>query len=253
MTKHRKREEWIAEILEAAASVIDENGYPNLTMEAIASRTGLSKGGVYRFYKNKKDVALALFAKLYLKMLDFDVDEVAGWSLPIEETVFRLLFAQPETGGSDDDLSDEERNGRIWVQLLPETHWSQEFRREGLRLQGRVRAKYRDLVLKLIERDGILVSTDFEQRLETALELGTAMMQGLVTQSTTGASRGERAEALRKFIGVMMAHVLGGQGSAASRGLVEGLAQAQARAQPQPRTKTQTQPETQTPRRRGDR
>lgn len=198
MTRHRKREEWIADILAAAAEVIDRSGYPNLTMEAIAASTGLSKGGVYRFFKNKRDVALALFSKLYLQLLDFDLDAVLQWNASIEETIFRLLFSQFDAERSD------ERTGRIWVQLLPETTWSEDFRQEARRLQEVLTDKYRRLVRRLIERDRISVPADFEGRLQVAFDLGTAIMQGLVIQGTTGAPRAVRARLLRQFIAVMM-------------------------------------------------
>ena len=204
MTKHRDREEWIKDILEAAAEVIDKTGYPNLTMEAIATESGLSKGGIYRFFKNKEDVALALFSRLHLQLLDFAISDVLSWKLTIEETVSFLLFAQ---------INDEraERVERIWIQLLPETRWSKDFRDESQRLTKYMREKYRALISKMVVRDGLEVTGDFGGRLKTALDFGVAMMQGLGIQGSGGMPREERADLLKRFIKMMMDYVLGGR------------------------------------------
>lgn len=201
MTKHRTKEAWVEDILDSATQVIDEDGYPNLTMEAIASRSGLSKGGVYRIFKNKKEVALALFRRLHLRLLDFDINEVESWGLSIEETVTRLLFAQL-------DGEDAEKVERTWIQLLPETRWSESFRVEAQRIKGQLREKYRELIERLVARDGVEVRGAFEGRLKTALDLGVAMMQGMAIQGTEGTPRESRADLLSRFIEMMMAYVI---------------------------------------------
>ena len=202
LTKHRNKEAWIEDILEAAAEVIDRSGYTNLTMEAIAAESGLSKGGIYRFFKNKEDVALALFSRLHMELLDFGVSEVISWNTSLEDTISRLLFVQLEGDKAA-------RVERIWIQLLPETLWSQAFRDEAQRLTRYMRGKYRKLIGKIVERDGVDAAEGFSVRLETALDFGVAVMQGLSIQGSEGMPREERADLLKRFIQVMMEYVLG--------------------------------------------
>jgi len=49
-------EESKAAILKAAAEVFPERGYLKTTMRAIARRAGISVGGIYLYYKNKKEL-----------------------------------------------------------------------------------------------------------------------------------------------------------------------------------------------------
>ncbi len=202
MTKHRKREEWIEEILEAAADELVGVGYSKLTMEGIAARTELSKGGVYRFFANKREVALALFTKHYREQLDFDVEEVVLWDLPITEILYRLLFELWEEGKL-------RRDQKVWVQLFPETLHDNEFSSERERLLGQLREKFGDLVTRLIERFGLEKDDQFDQNLDTALRLGIALMEGLVIQGTSGASLEEQAALVRRFIDVMLVDTFG--------------------------------------------
>jgi AcrR family transcriptional regulator len=62
-------------------------------MEAIAARTALSKGGVYRFFANKREVALALYTRCYDEHLDFEIDDAVAWGLPISETISCMVLA----------------------------------------------------------------------------------------------------------------------------------------------------------------
>ncbi|MFW5739420.1 MAG: TetR/AcrR family transcriptional regulator, partial [Myxococcota bacterium] len=159
MTKHRKKEEWIDEILNAAAARIVEEGYPNLTMEAIAARTTLSKGGVYRYFSNKRDVALALFQRVYMNSVDFDIDEIVALNLSIENTIRHLLESHREAAQLQQDHS-------IWVQLIPETLWDEGFREERKRLFSMLEAKYASLFRRIAERDGLVIGPDVEPAFE---------------------------------------------------------------------------------------
>ena len=50
----------VAELIEAAESVIAENGYEATTMSAIAERAGASIGSLYQFFPNKAAITQAL-------------------------------------------------------------------------------------------------------------------------------------------------------------------------------------------------
>lgn len=48
-------------IFEAAVQCFNETGYDNTSMESIAQRSGISKGGLYHYFPSKKDLFLELF------------------------------------------------------------------------------------------------------------------------------------------------------------------------------------------------
>ncbi|MFO8070806.1 MAG: TetR/AcrR family transcriptional regulator [Polyangia bacterium] len=196
MTRHRTPEQRREEILEAAAAELIDSGSSRLTMEAVAARTALSKGGVYRFFANRGELSLALFARCYERALDFDMREVLDWGLPLRETVFRLLFSRFDESHSLDES--------VWVRLIPETLRDPRFRRERMRLTARIRERFAELVRCVVERDGLRVRPGFDERLDTSLMLGQAMLEGLTLQGPAGEPRGERAELLLRFIDLLL-------------------------------------------------
>lgn len=50
----------LARILDACAELLDETGYENLSTRAVALRAGVPIGSVYRFFGNKRALAIAL-------------------------------------------------------------------------------------------------------------------------------------------------------------------------------------------------
>lgn len=197
MTKHRKPEEWIEDILEAAANEISENGYSKLTMESIVAKTNLSKGGVYRFFSNKREVAIALFTKHYRALLNFDIEEVVAWNLSIPDTLYRLIFEPWE--------ADEfHRDQKVWVQLISETVTDKGFVTERKKYHERLTHKFRLLIERILERDCLKVRTDAALKVETALLLGSALMEGLTIQGISGTSLREQAGLVRRFIEVAL-------------------------------------------------
>ncbi len=205
MTKHRKREEWIASILEAAADEVHSVGYANLTMDAIVTRTELSKGGVYRFFKNKRDLALALFTLCYHRSLNFGIDEAVGWNLPMADTISRILF-EYRNGAQT-----EKRYEMSWLQLIPETVRDTEFRSERARLLELLAAKFAQLARRLLERDGRQITAAIENKIETATLLGIAFIEGLTLQGPIGTSTQKQAELVENFVRIMVNEALGEQ------------------------------------------
>ncbi|MBN2530673.1 MAG: TetR/AcrR family transcriptional regulator [Deltaproteobacteria bacterium] len=180
MTKHQSKDEWIAEILEAARVEIDENGYSEFSMEAIVRRTGFSKGGIYRFFKNKSEVGLQLFTESYNAQLDFDVNECVGWRLPMQETIFKLFIRYR--------LSEEgaKRMDRIWIRLLPEVLNDARFCDERARLLSEIKDKIGALCIVIAERDNIRIPADFHVKLSESFELSAALMEGFSVQTALG-------------------------------------------------------------------
>lgn len=203
MTKHKSKEERVEEILEAAAEEVDRGGLAGLTMEAIAARTALSKAGVYRFFPNKRAVALALFTRLYRRFLEpgLTVGDIVGWNLPIPETIVKLIFWQTALGTT-------EREQRIWVQLLPETLRDPDFRAERARLLEEARQKVVLLIGLLVARDAIAVGEDFAERLDAAIATGISLMEGLLVQGSAGTPIAAQIEMTKRFVEAMFHEVL---------------------------------------------
>lgn len=55
-----KADETRQSILQAAHDLIDEQGVSNLTLEAVAARAGVSKGGLLYHYPSKEDLIIAM-------------------------------------------------------------------------------------------------------------------------------------------------------------------------------------------------
>jgi AcrR family transcriptional regulator len=64
MNPKESRETRIKEITNAAMEVFLEKGYQNATMEEIAKKTGMSKGGLYHHFKSKDIILLFVNQKI---------------------------------------------------------------------------------------------------------------------------------------------------------------------------------------------
>lgn len=56
----RRSLERVNQMLDAAAQLLDEGGYDALSTRTIAARTGLPIGSIYRFFRDKRELADAL-------------------------------------------------------------------------------------------------------------------------------------------------------------------------------------------------
>lgn len=59
MTRNQPKEQRIEQILQAAVSEFLDKGYEGASMDSIARRAGLTKGGVYHHFRNKDDILRA--------------------------------------------------------------------------------------------------------------------------------------------------------------------------------------------------
>lgn len=64
MTLKRPKQERMSGILDAAVTEFLEKGYENSSVESIARRAGLSKGGIYHHFKSKDEILLYANQKL---------------------------------------------------------------------------------------------------------------------------------------------------------------------------------------------
>lgn len=66
-------------VLEAAAALLDGEGYPSVTIEAIAAKAGVAKTTIYRWWPSKAAILLDLFDTIGTEQLtDPETGEVAG-------------------------------------------------------------------------------------------------------------------------------------------------------------------------------
>lgn len=68
MVPRKPREERINEITQAAIEVFLEKGYENTTMDAIAKKAGVSKGGLYHYFSSKEMVLIFANEKISEKV-----------------------------------------------------------------------------------------------------------------------------------------------------------------------------------------
>jgi len=66
------------EIFEAALRSFNENGYYKTSIEQIAIKAGLSKGGIYHHFKSKKDLVIQLFRNRVNSYFDFLTEELSS-------------------------------------------------------------------------------------------------------------------------------------------------------------------------------
>lgn len=201
MSRHRSKEDRIQEILQAALEEIESRGVPGLTMEGVAARTTLSKGGVYRYFPGKEALILALFEDAARREVDFDLDAVVAWNLPLRETLVGLLVRERADGA-------RQRARRVWLQLLPESLYKEPFRVAKARLETIYTAKYRALVLALVARDGLRLRPGYEHPLDLAIQIGSTLKEGLTYRVLTGLSHADADTQFMRFMDMSLGAIL---------------------------------------------
>ena len=72
-----------AEIMDAAASIIAEQGYANTRTKAIADAADMAEGTLYNYFKNKRDILMAILNQ-HQSEIDALLDEVESIQAPID-------------------------------------------------------------------------------------------------------------------------------------------------------------------------
>lgn len=91
----------MASLMEAAATIVSEQGVEALTMEGVAAEAGVNKALVYRFFANRDAVLLALW-KREAKAFDVRIRAAIGDCDSLEEKLQALLdtwLDEVEAGG----------------------------------------------------------------------------------------------------------------------------------------------------------
>lgn len=89
-----------AQILQVAAEVFAQHGYPAVSLQDVADRASMTKGAVYHHYANKEALAVAVVTEHYGRWRPL-VEEVRARQLPPLETLLAVLDATAEAFRSD--------------------------------------------------------------------------------------------------------------------------------------------------------
>lgn len=87
MTKKESKEKRINDITDAALEIFLKKGYENTTMESIAKKAGISKGGLYHHFKSKDMVLVFVNQKISEKL-----EKIAYESVEMPSVKEGLLF-----------------------------------------------------------------------------------------------------------------------------------------------------------------
>lgn len=87
MTKKESREKRINDITDAALKIFLKKGYENTTMESIAKKAGISKGGLYHHFKSKDMILMFVNQRISEK-----IEKIMYASMEMPSVKEGLLF-----------------------------------------------------------------------------------------------------------------------------------------------------------------
>jgi len=89
----------------AAAKLFVQNGYHGTSVAAIAHATGLTAGALYRHFKSKEDLLLALIKRFEVDYLDRLAEELDSHHENSADALRRFMFFAGRFTGRDPDLA----------------------------------------------------------------------------------------------------------------------------------------------------
>lgn len=193
MTKHKDPDERRAEILNAAIDELNATGMQGLTMEGVIARTSLSKGGVYRFYRNKREIVQAVLWHASHKLAAINVQEALSWQLPLVDTVVQKTFRRM--------LSEENRVLlRVLILLTPEIMHDPELQALVRQHDAVLEQDYSDLLCGIARRDNLRFRPGAEKRIGVIIRMASSLFHGLSVQAMQGADEAALEEQVVYFI-----------------------------------------------------
>ena len=90
LTAEQKREKEL-EILQAATRVLAAGGFDALTLDQVAKETGVAKGTLFLYYRNKEELVLAVFSAM-AGSLARTLASVAASGLPPEQILHKTVL-----------------------------------------------------------------------------------------------------------------------------------------------------------------
>lgn len=82
-------------ILQATLELLEQSGYPSLTIDGVAAHAGVSKATIYRWWRDKKMLVLEAFLTLLSPRIDFDETASVRDNFIRQLKAMSDLFAQP--------------------------------------------------------------------------------------------------------------------------------------------------------------
>jgi TetR/AcrR family acrAB operon transcriptional repressor len=194
--KHQKLPESVrrAAILEAAHKLFNKYGFQKTRMDDVAAAAGLTKGGLYFHFKDKKSLYEAVMFDCKHRMESL-ITDIESQDLPPDEMLASYMFAMAqEMAGDFEDLTPDSYPGAVEMFM------------EGHRLQatrGEVRSFYkrtRDFMAGIIERG--IASGVFHEKTEpqSAAIAAVAMWVGMYVQCASDPAAFDLREISHKLI-----------------------------------------------------
>ncbi len=103
MSTKKSKKERVAEIQVAALKCFSRKGYHETTMDDIVAESGLTKGGIYWYFKSKRDIFLSLLDRHMREEVGL-IKSIVNESIPIEK-IFSLLVLDSLRAHLDDRLT----------------------------------------------------------------------------------------------------------------------------------------------------
>jgi TetR/AcrR family transcriptional regulator, fatty acid metabolism regulator protein len=130
-------------ILDAAVKVFAQHGYHRAKISSIADHAGVATGSVYLYYKNKEDILLTIFNRLWTELTDglriivkrSDVDPSQKLDLVIDK-LFDLFIANPALASvfvNEQHHLIKDKRGNVAKQYDDFLDLAEEIIREGVR------------------------------------------------------------------------------------------------------------------------
>ena len=201
MTKQKTQAQRVREIIAAAVQVLDEKGLSGFSMDAVIAYTTLSKGGVYRFFKNKHALMIGVLKYIADAFQPASMAEALAWQLPLKDTLLRLIaptFREPQ------NLILR----RIHMQLMPELPKHTPLVEALRQTFDQVLIEYHNIALAIIARDDLKTRPGSDETVEMALRIGQSLFDGLIMNSLGGMPVEEVENRMNAFIDLLMQAVI---------------------------------------------
>jgi AcrR family transcriptional regulator len=99
-------------LLEAAAEMIDEEGFDAISMRKLAARAGVSRTAAYHYFPNKQEMLCALAMDGFLRQMEaLDIASSAGG---LREQLSRLLRSYVKFSADNPDYYELMLGGNLW-------------------------------------------------------------------------------------------------------------------------------------------
>lgn len=149
-------------IVDAAVSIIAQNGYHQAQVSKIAKEAGVADGTIYLYFKNKEDILISVFQEKMAVFADY-VKEILEMDLSASDKLFKMIENHFK-------VLHDDRNLAIVTQL--------ELRQSSKELRFRINEVLKEYLtlLDALLREGIEsgeFSTDLDIRLARQMVFGT--------------------------------------------------------------------------------